>query len=318
MNITFEKFTEKHIDEAVKLALAELDNERKHCHDLPHKDFSKHLAGILHWLSSQPFGKAAINNGKLVGYLIFAGPWEGFFGDVNGVFSPLGGSAFSYDYENRGRLASMLFASVAEEFVKQGVFSCALCRYAHDEEIAKSFILNGFGIRCSDAVREMSNLALPNRSDNIHFVELSSSEFERIRKLRSGLVKHLARAPIFYPTDMERYEQWFQKEGMRVFAAESDGEIIGFISLEDGAENFITEHDTMKNICGAYFNENYRGSGIAQSLLSFVADTLKAEGTTHLGVDCETLNPTALNFWGKYFEPYTYSFARRIDERIIL
>ena len=32
--------------------------------------------------------------------------------------------------------------------------------------------------------------------------------------------------------------------------------------------------------------------------------------------DCETLNPTALNFWGKYFDPYTYSFARRIDERI--
>ena len=34
MNITFEKFTEKHIDEAVKLALAELENERKQCPDL--------------------------------------------------------------------------------------------------------------------------------------------------------------------------------------------------------------------------------------------------------------------------------------------
>lgn len=71
MNITFEKITEKHIDEAVKLALAELENEGKQCPDLPHEDFSKHLAVILHWLSSQPFGKAAINNGKLVGYLIF-------------------------------------------------------------------------------------------------------------------------------------------------------------------------------------------------------------------------------------------------------
>ena len=30
----------------------------------------------------------------------------------------------------------------------------------------------------------------------------------------------------------------------------------------------------------------------------------------------ETLNPTALNFWGKHFDHYTYSFARRIDERI--
>ncbi|MBR5090481.1 MAG: GNAT family N-acetyltransferase [Ruminiclostridium sp.] len=318
MNIIFEKFTEKHIEEAVKLALAELEAERTHCPDLPCADFSEQLTGMLHWLSSQPFGKAALCDGKLVGYLNFAGPRDGFFGDVKGVFSPLGGSAFSYEYERRDRLASMLFASVSEEFVKQGVFSCALSRYAHDEETARSFVLNGFGIRCSDSVREISDFALSNDPGSIHFVELPSDEFERIRKLKMGLVKHLERAPIFFPTDMERYEQWFGKEDMRVFAAEADGEITGFISLEDEAENFITEYGTMKNICGAYFDEKYRGTGMAQALLAFIVDTLKTEGVTHLGVDCETLNPTALNFWGKYFEPYTYSYARRIDERIVL
>ena len=273
---------------------------------------------MLHWLSSQPFGKAALCDGKLVGYLVFAGPWEGFFGDVKGVFSPLGGSAFSYEYKNRGRLASMLFASVSEDFVKQGVFSCALSRYAHDEETARSFVLNGFGIRCSDAVREISNFALSYDPGSINFIELPSEGFERIRQLRNGLVKHLERAPIFFPTDTERYEKWFTEGGLRVFAAEADGEIIGFISLEDEAENFITEHGRMKNICGAYFDEKYRGTGMAQALLAFIIDRLETEGVTHLGVDCETLNPTALNFWGKYFETYTYSFARRIDERIVL
>ena len=317
-SIIFEKFGEKHIEEAVRLALAELDAERIHCPDLPCEDFSEQLTGILHWLSSQPFGKAALCDGKLVGYLVFAGPWDGFFGDVKGVFSPLGGSAFSYEYKNRGRLASMLFASAAEEFVKQGVFSCALSRYAHDEETLRSFVLNGFGIRCSDAVREISDFALSHNSGDIHFAELPPEEFERIRKLKNGLVKHLERAPTFFPTDMEHYEQWFKKEDMRVFAAEADGKIIGFISLEDDAENFITEHDKMKNICGAYFDEKYRGGGTAQGLLAFIIDTLKTEGVTHLGVDCETLNPNALNFWSKYFELYTYSFARRIDERIVL
>ena len=318
MNITFEKFTEKHIDEAVKLAFAELENERKQCPDLPHEDFSKHLTGILHWLSSQPFGKAAINEGKLVGYLIFAGPWDGFFGDVKGVFSPLGGSAFSYDYKNRGRLASMLFESVAEEFVEQGVFSCALSRYAHDEEIAKSFVLNGFGIRCSDFVREISEFDLQNNSCEVVFKELPVDKFAAVEHLQRGLHRHLAGAPVFFPGDDfdEWFKNWIKRETMRIFAAETDGRIIGFISIDDNAENFITEHNTMKNICGAYFDENYRGKGIAQNLLLFVAETLKAEGVTHLGVDCETLNPTALNFWGKYFEPYTYSFARRIDERV--
>lgn len=121
---------------------------------------------------------------------------------MKGVFSPLSGSAFSYEYEDRGKLASMLFAETAEEFAAEGIYSCGICRYAHDEETAKSFVLNGFGIRCMDAIQETERVAL------------------------------------------------------------------------------------------------------------------KAEGVTHLGVDCETMNPTALRFWTKSFLPYTYSFARRIDEKV--
>ncbi len=316
MSIVFERFTVAYIGDAVKLALSELAEERKYCPDLPEEDTSEMLTGVLNWLSSQPFGKVAVRDGKLVGYLLFAGPWDGFLGDVKGVFSPLGGSAFSYEYEDRGRLASMLLASVAEEFVNSGVYSCALSRYAHDDEIAHSFVLNGFGIRCCDAVREISKLSLKNHGSEVHFSELLSDEFERIRKLRNGLVKHLENSPIFYPTDKARYEEWFQRRDIRVFVAESDGEIIGFISLEDDGENFITEHAKMKNICGAYFDERYRSGGLAQSLLGYIRDTLSDEGVTHLGVDFETLNPTALNFWSKYFIPYTFSFARRIDERI--
>lgn len=318
MNIIFEKFTEKHIDEAVTLALAELQVEKNYCTNLPNEDFRKHLTNILQWLSSQQFGKAAISEGKLVGYLIFAGPWDGFFGDVKGVFSPLGGSAFSYDYENRGKLASMLFARVAKEFVKQNVFSCALSRYAHDEKTAKSFVLNGFGIRCSDAIGKISELNVQNNLCDVDFKELTKENFFKVEHLQKGLHKHLAGAPIFFPG--ENFENWFKnwikRETMRIFAAETKGKIIGFISIVDDGENFITGHKKMKNICGAYFDKDFRGKGIAQNLLSFVINRLKTEETTHLGVDYETLNPTALNFWGKYFEPYTYSFARRIDERI--
>lgn len=318
--ITFEKFSIQHIGEAVKLALAELEAERIHCPELPCEDFSEHLTGILHWLSSQPFGKSALCDGKLVGYIIFSGPWDGFFGDVKGVFSPLGGSAFSYEYAKRGRLASMLLAEASEEFVKQGIFSCALSRYAHDEATARSFVLNGFGIRCSDAVRKITSLDLQHNSCDVVLKELPADEFDRVEHLQRGLHKHLAGAPVFFPG--ENFEDWFKnwikRENMRVFAAETGGKIIGFISIDDNAENFITEHDTMKSICGAYFDEKYRGEGIAQALLGFIRDTLKAESVTHIGVDCETLNPTALNFWGKYFVPYTYSFARRIDERIII
>ena len=36
-----------------------------------------------------------------------------------------------------------------------------------------------------------------------------------------------------------------------------------------------------------------------------------------LGVDCESMNPTALGFWSKYFDAYTHSVVRRIDENAI-
>lgn len=319
-NVTFEKFTEKYINEAVKLALCELEMERKHCLDLPVGNFSKNLIGIMHWLSGQPFGKAAICEGKLVGYLLLGGPWDGFLGDVKGVFSPLGGSAFSYEYENRSRLASMLLESVAEDFVKSGVHSCAISRYAHDEETAKSFIMNGFGIRCCDAVREISNLELQNISDHVVLEELSADQFRSVEHLQKGLHKHLAKSPVFFPPDEKGFECWFEnwikRETMRIFTAKSNDQMIGFISIDNTAENFIAEYGGMKNICGAFFDEKYRGNGLAQALLAYVRDTLEMENITHLGVDCETLNPTALNFWGKYFVPYTYSFARRMDERI--
>lgn len=324
MDIVFEKFTEKYIDEAVRLAKAEWEAECTHCPDLPRFEFEERLKQILWWLSNQNFGgKAALCDGKLVGYLLFAGPWEGMFGNVKGVFSPLGGSAFSYEYENRDKLASMLFAAVAQELVAEGIFSCALSRYAHDEVVAKSFVLNGFGIRCMDAVRSVEALEkqnIQNAFDGVQFEELSKEQFCEVEHLQRGLHCHLLSAPVFFPLPDCGFEAWFaewiKRETMRIFAARAEGKVVGFISVDEEGENFITEYEGMKNICGAYFDEAYRGHGIAQCLLKFICDTLKAEGVTHVGVDCETMNPTALRFWEKFFIPYTYSFARRFDERV--
>ena len=63
--------------------------------------------------------------------------------------------------------------------------------------------------------------------------------------------------------------------------------------------------------------ESHRGKKIAEGLLEYVCQAAEQDGKIYLGVDCETLNPTALRFWGKHFMPYTYSYTRRIDERCI-
>ena len=70
----------------------------------------------------------------------------------------------------------------------------------------------------------------------------------------------------------------------------------------------------MVNICGACMLQYHEV--VYTELLAFLLQTLKAEGYTRLGVDFESFNPTARGFWLRYFTPYTYSVARRIDERI--
>ena len=73
----------------------------------------------------------------------------------------------------------------------------------------------------------------------------------------------------------------------------------------------------MMNISGAFVKKEYRGQKVADGLVSYIQEILRGENYEYLGVDCETLNPTALRFWTKHFKPYTYSYARRIDERVL-
>ena len=327
-NIRYENFSMKYVSEAAELAWKELEREKRNCPSLPEGNGKERLTQLLTWLSEQPYGKVALYQGKIIGFLAFGGPWDGFHGNEKGVFSPLGGSAFAEAKEtgkggiSRGKLASMLFAEVAEELVRDGIFSCAISRYAHDEEVANSFIFNGFGIRCSDAIRAISEekfgkndkLGKTEKID-VQYEELKADAFKEIAQLRKKLVLHMGKAPIFFPTDLSRYEEWFHEE-KRVFTAKVQGEIVGFISVEAEGENFLTEDEKMANICGAFFKEEFRGSGIAEGLLSYVFDIYRTEGVENMGVDFETLNPTALRFWSKYFTRYTYSFARRFDERI--
>jgi hypothetical protein len=44
---------------------------------------------------------------------------------------------------------------------------------------------------------------------------------------------------------------------------------------------------------------------------------LKTKGYTRLGVDFESINPMAYGFWLKYFDAYTHSLVRRIDEKAV-
>ena len=228
------------------------------------------------------------------------------------------GSAFGG--RNRKKTASLLFEHVSKQMIKDGIFSFAICKYAHDKEIIESFILNGFGIRCSDAIKKLTNLDEAPINSGCRYEEISYEKSSELLNLINDLSKHMNGSPIYMPASYLTADEFAVKceeRKNRFFAAYNDNRPVGYIEVCEKAETFISEDEEVLNICGTYVEEQYRNSTVAQELLLFTIKKLSDEGLKYLGVDCETLNPTAIRFWTKYFECYTYSFVRRIDERIM-
>lgn len=307
---------EMNMEEALYLCEQEYITQQQKAKGMPefNQEIRDKMEGILCRLKKSTYGKAMLCDGELVGFLGFFGPWNGFHGLAKGVFSPLGASAFAG--EKREKTASMLIAAVAEEMVRDKIFSVALSRYAHDEEVNKAICLNSFGIRCSDAMLKLDNYVFSDMDSTIAIEELKGAEKLKVRDLYEELREHLSKSPCFFPTPEGQVDRWFANEGIRIFAARYENKIAGYMAIDEEAETFITEREDVCNICGAYVSKEFRSTGIAKQLLDAVVEVCMREGRAYLGVDYETINPTALRFWTKYFEPYTYSFIRRIDERI--
>lgn len=267
------------------------------------------------------FGVAALENGRLVGYLSAYGPFNGMFGTYGtvyapqfvGVFSPVHAHGVAEDAP--ARTWQRMDQAAADKWAKAGAFYHAIALYEHDDKAKAALFRYGFGQRCADAIRRVEPLnVLPVAG--IDCCELQPGNAERVRELRWKLDHHLCQSPCFMARTEEGRRAWLDQvkhRDSRLFTAMEDEKTIAFIEVCDDGENFLTEHPGMLNICGAFCLEEYRGRGVIQQLLDYVLRTLQVEGVTYLGVDYETMNPTAAGFWEKYFTPYTASLVRRID-----
>lgn len=302
----------------MKLAQAQYNMEQKHIEALHQKDYKEILTVSLQDIFKGKYGAVAVEGGKVLGYLSFWGGFNGQFGNVKGSFSPMFANA--YAGENRGKIASLLFQHASEEMIKEEILSYAICAYSHDTEIMTALTMNGFGIRCSDAIRNVEKPLNIQINTDYSYEEIHYSKAGCLLSLKNSLARHLEKSPTYFPHEEfseERFIEMCYRRQSRFFVVKDKSEIIGYFEIMKDGETFITEESDYLHVCGAYLNENYRGKNIYQSLLSLVIETLMKDGIKRLGVDCETINPTALRFWGKYFDSYSYSFVRRIDERIL-
>ncbi len=309
-------FTKELIPAAYRLAMDNYAEERKAVPALPENAMLPPFGE----LTENGLGVAAVDGGTLVGFIGAYGPWEPVFctQNVRGVFSPL--HAHAAVKEKRVKIYRRMYQAAAEKWVKAGASSHAITLYAHDTAANEAFYTYGFGMRCIDLIRPVDGIAYQG-TKNCAFGELPADRQSELRVMRRSLSEHLAHSPCFMKDSAEDTANWIagrEQDPPRTFVAETGGNPVAYLEMKPEGENFATYTPGMLNICGAYCLPEYRGSGVMRSLLGYALSVLCAESVERLGVDCESFNPTALNFWTKYFEVYTHSVVRRIDENAVV
>lgn len=322
MNIT--DFTIDHINAAMVIAKENYEEERAQVPVLPGIQELPDLAEFVEY----GLGVSAFENDRMVGYLCAWPPRRDAFGTtgVSGTFVPIHAHGVAHDITGSGRerIYSRMYQAAAEKWVKKGILSHGISLYTHDTAAIKSFFYNGFGLRCIDAIRTLEELPvreviLPGQGKTLDYVEIPRNEWVLLLEHHKALIAHLGRSPIFMTFPTMAIEDLYDRtnEDTRYFTAKADSQYIAYIKLDQEGETFVSDDHSMMNINGAYCLPEYRGLGIYQNLLSFMISTLREEGYTRLGVDCESFNPTARGFWLKHFTEYTHSVVRRIDDKAI-
>jgi GNAT superfamily N-acetyltransferase len=313
-------FTENHIEQATNIAKENYENERKYVKILPeineYPDFTPFVKNGL--------GVSAFIGDKMIGYLCCYDPFENAFGTTNaiGAWSPIHGNGL-IDCEYKNVFARM-YQEAAIKWVNLKTTSHAISFYAHNSLIQNQLYRYGFGLRCLDVIREMKEIDI-NYDIKYTVSELEHKDFHLIFPLGLLLDKHLSESPIFMRRFQEKIEnghefkfaKWQIQEKFRYFVAKDGDKIIAYIKITDEGENFIGDVKNIKHICGAYCLPEYRGQGIIQCILNYLIKNLRNENNYLLGTDFESFNPTASNFWLKYFTEYSHSVVRRIDDLYI-
>ncbi len=348
----FRKLDNKYIEDCVNIAFNQYCKEQKLVAALYDKDYKKEIYKLVQATSECGNGVMAFEEDKLVGYLAFSGIWEETVGSdiINAIACPLCGYGISEGYD-RAKVVSLMFQYASEILCEKAVALYNIKVYAHDTEVIASYVLNNFGILCTDAIRSTDSTVCSigstdsvmdiesltstdslattgspistNSAGKYVYKELSKEEInkneEELLKLWRALVKHLRTSPTYYPGEEftnDAYLEYIHDENTRLFVAKDDENTIGMMDVSRDGNSFINrECDTM-NVGDLFFKPNYRGHQAAEGLLSYVNDTLRKEGVKRIWVEHGTTNPTAQRFWGKYFCRFTYTLTREIDGRI--
>jgi len=275
----------------------------------------QHINDSISELFEHGTGVMAFDDQKLVGYMV---GWKvaQLFGPVKGIYSPMiGHSAIK---EHRRMIYSKMLEFGMKSWVSHGYLSFATTILAHDKGLIEEFFIQGFGMRCMDAIRKSERIH--TSVTDVSVIKATMDDLKDIVSLHQSHTDYYGLSPIFMPRQTEDaltdLIEWFNEHNHHLWIAKKDQMPIGYIRIQPHGESVVSTHSQVMNITGLYVSEEVRSSGVASKLLDEVQQWLMEKRIHLCGVDFESINPAAYHFWNRYFTPYTVSVTRRIDERI--
>ncbi|MBP1906152.1 GNAT superfamily N-acetyltransferase/L-amino acid N-acyltransferase YncA [Paenibacillus turicensis] len=287
---------------------------------IPYVDMKKFLIETLPYWIEEGFVFVALLEEQVVGYMSGI-PVEKFFGSAEGAFIPLYGHGTVK--ENRKQVYQMLYTYASDIWVKQGQRNHLLTLFCETQDSVDIWVSLGFGNHCVDAICSPDKIKIAQSISNISVVKATNDRLDHIKPLCYADHLQYYQAPSFIYTEnkteeevMNDFSNWMCEANRHLWIAYENNEPVGYMRLAESGESFISRAPEMMNITGGYVRPDYRNKGIADLLLSHVAAWSIGNGYTLCGVDFESVNVPANNFWSRYFSPYTFSMLRKIDDRI--
>ena len=239
MEITY--FGREHIYAAAALARDELDAERRFLPCLPFADIPDPDG-----FAGNALGFAAIEGGRLIGYLCGYEVGNIFGSGIRGVWSPLHASGvIRGDGIDRGMVFARLYQAAAEKWVGIGSGYHSVTLFSHDSERIRTLFDYGFGKRCVDAMTEIGNgrgsdTGYPQVCGNGVLRELRDDETDAVSALRRGLAEHLVKSPCFMKPIPEEWFDVSKRGESRFFVYEERGIAKAFLEIGGEGENYLS------------------------------------------------------------------------------
>ncbi len=277
----------------------------------------------LRSLASKCPGVAALDDGRLVGYL------AGFLvpnlkGRDSGVYCPEYGHAVARDAApERAWIYRKMYESVARTWVSEKCLNHSLTILANDREAVEAWFWSGFGMIVVDMVRGIEPLAPAGREAAGPPVRRAGAA--DVRSLLPLLQEHelyYTGSPMFMlrepPGEEAEYATMLDDPEVAYLIADDGKTILGFLRIQtsQGDASAVVRDPGTAAISGAYVRPVLRGHGFGRALVESAIAWAKERGCSRISLDFEAANLQAARFWPKYFAPACYSLFRHVDDRV--